>query len=98
MLNPQGVVPSTATALQAAGGLRATATRTQVPLSRLQPAPPGECSPIALTEAQIAAIQAAMHLFVEDDLQHGESARGRMYCDACERARSAAGFIRYDRY
>ena len=51
-----------------------------------------------LNERQIRAIQSAMQLFVEDDLTRGELAEQRLYCDACQRAQPAAGFIRYCRY
>jgi hypothetical protein len=50
-----------------------------------------------LTESQIGAIRAAMHLFVEEDAGR-DSARGRVYCDACEHPQPAAGSIRYGRY
>jgi formate dehydrogenase maturation protein FdhE len=39
-----------------------------------------------------------MKLFVDDDLSRGMAATSRNYCDACQRARPAAGFIQYDRY
>ena len=39
-----------------------------------------------------------MQLFVEDDVAKGLSVDKRLYCDACERVRPAAGFIQYDRY
>ena len=39
-----------------------------------------------------------MHLFIEDDVSQGLSLGERRYCGACERVRSAAGFVQYDRY
>jgi hypothetical protein len=39
-----------------------------------------------------------MRVFVEDDLARGVAPTARVYCDACERARPAAGSISYDRY
>ncbi|HZU77271.1 MAG TPA: hypothetical protein VFA70_10940 [Dehalococcoidia bacterium] len=51
-----------------------------------------------LSAAQIEAIRAAMRLFVEDDLARGMVRQSRLYCDACEQARPAAGFIHYGRY
>jgi hypothetical protein len=39
-----------------------------------------------------------MHLFVEDDITRGTQPWDRRYCDACERLRSAAGFVQYARY
>ena len=52
----------------------------------------------SLSHAQIRAIQAAMRLFVDEDLRQLEEPDGRLYCDACQRAQPAAGFIRYCRY
>jgi formate dehydrogenase maturation protein FdhE len=46
----------------------------------------------------VAAIRAAMQLFVEDDLARGVRRTDRLYCDACQRPRPAAGGIRYGRY
>jgi hypothetical protein len=51
-----------------------------------------------LSRTQLAAIRAAMHVFVEDDISQGTRPEDRRYCDACERLRSAAGFVRYERY
>jgi formate dehydrogenase maturation protein FdhE len=51
-----------------------------------------------LTLRQLRAIQAAMHLFVEEDLHQLDKPEGRLYCDACQRPQPAAGFIRYCRY
>jgi hypothetical protein len=51
-----------------------------------------------LTPEQVAAIQAVMRLFVEDDLANGVAAQKRMYCDACQQAQPALGFIQYDRH
>lgn len=51
-----------------------------------------------VTAAQVAAIRAVLRLFVEDDLANGVSPEKRMFCDACERPRSALGFIQYDRH
>ena len=47
---------------------------------------------------QVAAIRAVMRIFVEDDVANGVAPHARMYCDACQSARPAAGFIRYDRH
>ncbi len=52
----------------------------------------------SLTETQIDAIRSAMKLFVEDDLARGVTSFSRVFCDACEQARPAAGVIQYDRY
>jgi hypothetical protein len=51
-----------------------------------------------LAPEQVAAIQAVMRLFVEDDLANGVSAQKKMYCDACQRPQPALGFIQYDRH
>lgn len=51
-----------------------------------------------LSDKQIESIRSAMLLFVEDDLARGVSAGSRIYCDACERPRPAAGLIKYERY
>lgn len=61
---------------------------------RRQPGQPGR----PLTKSQVAAIRAAMQLFVEDDLAKGITADRRLYCDACQGVRAAAGFIQYNRY
>ena len=59
----------------------------------------GVATPLrTLTPAQVDAIRAAMRLFVDDDLARGSAIRAKLYCDACERARPAPGFIQYDRY
>src|SRR5579884_2987271 len=50
------------------------------------------------TPAQLAAIEATMRLFVEDDLASGVSPRRKIFCDACHQARPMPGFVRYDRY
>ena len=39
-----------------------------------------------------------MVLFIEEDLSKGTQPSDRRYCDACERLRSAAGFVQYERY
>lgn len=39
-----------------------------------------------------------MQLFIDDDLAQGVPPERRLYCDACERLRPAAGSIQYDRY
>jgi hypothetical protein len=39
-----------------------------------------------------------MRAFVEDDISKGTQTTDRRYCDACERLRSAAGFVQYERY
>jgi formate dehydrogenase maturation protein FdhE len=51
-----------------------------------------------LSAAQVEAIRSAMRVFVDDDLARGTEPQRRAYCDGCERARPAAGFIQYDRY
>lgn len=51
-----------------------------------------------LSHNQVAAIRAAMRLFIEDDLDNGVSPAARQYCDACERHRPAAGFLGYGRH
>lgn len=51
-----------------------------------------------LSAAQVGAIRAAMRVFVEDDLARGADEQRRSYCDGCERARPAAGFIQYDKH
>jgi hypothetical protein len=52
----------------------------------------------ALTPDQVAAIRAVMRLFVEDDLANGVPSGKRMYCDACQQAQPALGFIQYERH
>jgi hypothetical protein len=51
-----------------------------------------------LSASQIEAIRTAMQLFVDDDVARGVAVSNRIYCDACQRARPAAGFIQYGRY
>jgi hypothetical protein len=51
-----------------------------------------------LSAAQVAAIRSAMRVFLDDDLSRGIESQRRLYCDGCERARPAAGFIQYERY
>ena len=53
---------------------------------------------VRLSKSQLDAIRAAMELFVQDDIAQGLSPDKRLYCEACERTRPAAGFIQYDRY
>ncbi len=52
----------------------------------------------SLSRGQVEAIRSAMRLFVDDDLARGVRQTDRMYCDACQRPRPAAGVIRYGRY
>jgi hypothetical protein len=52
----------------------------------------------ALSTGEMEAIRAALSLFVEDDIARGVAAFSRLFCDACQRARPAAGFIQYGRY
>lgn len=59
--------------------------------ARSVPSPVGR----ALTQGQIAAIRAIMHLFVEDDLTRGVDPRLTIYCHRCEGPRTAAGSVRY---
>jgi formate dehydrogenase maturation protein FdhE len=51
-----------------------------------------------LSSAQLAAIHAVMHLFVDDDLAAGVSPHTRIHCDACVGPRPQPGAIRYERY
>jgi hypothetical protein len=51
-----------------------------------------------LTDGQLASIKATMHLFVEEDEERGLTLTQRRFCDACEKARPAPGFIQYGRY
>lgn len=51
-----------------------------------------------LSASQLAAIRAAMQLFIDDDLASGVAPDHKLYCVACERVRPAAGFIQYTRY
>ena len=51
-----------------------------------------------LSATQLASIRAAMHLLVEEDEASGLTLTQRRYCDACEKARPAPGFIQYGRY
>lgn len=53
---------------------------------------------VALSGREVAAMRAALALFVEDDIARGVAAGSRIFCDACQRARPAAGFIQYGRY
>jgi hypothetical protein len=39
-----------------------------------------------------------MRLFVEDEARQMEGGHRRVYCDACQRPKAAAGSIRYGRY
>lgn len=52
----------------------------------------------ALSAVQINAVRASLALFVEDDVARGVPAFSRIFCDACQLARPAAGFIQYGRY
>lgn len=52
----------------------------------------------ALSAAEVEAIRAAMALFLEDDIARGVPAFSLVFCDACQRARPAPGFIQYGRY
>jgi hypothetical protein len=51
-----------------------------------------------LSPTQLAGIRAIMRTFVTDDLDRGVSPEERLYCDACEQARSQPGFLAYGRY
>jgi hypothetical protein len=51
-----------------------------------------------LSLAQIAAAQAIMHLFVEEDLAGGLSFQQEIRCDACEQGRPQPGAIPYERW
>lgn len=48
-----------------------------------------------LTPRQMAAVQAVMRLFVEEDLARGVSPKQRLHCAACRRPRPMPGFVRY---
>ncbi|HTE86281.1 MAG TPA: hypothetical protein VK821_16275 [Dehalococcoidia bacterium] len=52
----------------------------------------------AVSKREIAEICASMRLLADDDLARGFIADRRRYCDACERAVCAAGFVQYERY
>jgi hypothetical protein len=52
----------------------------------------------ALTKRQLDAIRVAMRHRVDEDLARGRSLAERRYCDACERACAAPGFVSYNRY
>jgi hypothetical protein len=51
----------------------------------------------SLSNGSVAAIVDAMRALLEKDLALG-TAIGRLYCDACQQVRSAAGFVSYGRY
>ena len=53
---------------------------------------------VVLSATQLTAIRAVMRTFVDDDLARGVSVQTRLYCSACQQARSMAGFILYERY
>lgn len=50
----------------------------------------------ALTAAQVRAIRAAMHTFVEEDLAFGSARPERRWCVRCKADRPAAGSISYE--
>jgi hypothetical protein len=52
----------------------------------------------ALSHTQLAAIRAAMQVFVEEDLEQGMTGAQRVFCDACELPRPRPGAIRYQPY
>ena len=86
--------------LQTAGKSRVPTTllRRVPPGGALNPSPPPSSAARQLNETQLAAIRAAMQLFVDDDVDRGVTPGQRLFCDACERVRAAAGCIQYDRY
>ena len=53
-------------------------------------------APRTLTAAQVRAIRAAMHTFVEEDLAFGSTRPARRWCVRCKGDRPAAGFIDYE--
>jgi len=96
MVSPQGGVSGGRPfARGQAGSARLTAPATM--LSAAAPSVIALPAP-ALSPTQVQAIRSAMKLFVDDDLARGVRLTDRMYCDACQRARPAAGVIRYGRY
>lgn len=98
MVSPGGVTSGRGSALTPTSGVQFLPT---TPVKQALPSlaqPHVIPQPRALTRAQVDAIRTAMHLFVEDDIARGNIRQARLYCDACECARPAAGFIQYDRY
>jgi len=68
-------------------------------LARVLTGKPAQGNPCThLSDSQLGAIRTAMQLFVDDDLSRGLEVDRRLYCEACERKRPAAGFIQYGRY
>src|SRR6476646_807146 len=51
----------------------------------------------SLSSGRVTAIIDAMRARLEKDLALGPVV-GRLYCDACQRVRSGAGFVSYGRY
>ena len=51
-----------------------------------------------LSKREVAEICSSMRLLAERDLAQGFLADRRRYCDACQRAVPAAGFVQYTRY
>jgi hypothetical protein len=59
----------------------------------------GTTAPISRpSDSQVAAIRATVRLFAVDDAARGVSPHARVYCDACDQPRPAAGSINYERY
>jgi hypothetical protein len=51
-----------------------------------------------LSKREIEEICASMRMLAADDAARGLLKDHRRYCDACQRAVCAAGFVQYDRY
>jgi hypothetical protein len=49
-------------------------------------------------QEQWSRIRATLARLVHEDLARGIDAERKLYCDACERARPAPGFVQYRRY
>ncbi len=81
------------------GMLLSSVSARQTPASAAAMPAPAPANPVrTLSPALVEAIRSAMRLFVEDDLARSPLRPSKLYCDACERVRPAAGFIQYDRY
>jgi hypothetical protein len=82
------------------GSSAGTPPRTLSPAAPLVTAPgsPGKSTGSRLSARQVESIRTAMRVFMDDALANGVPGTARRYCDACERARPAPGFIHYDRY
>ncbi|HLZ72995.1 MAG TPA: hypothetical protein VKV26_24090 [Dehalococcoidia bacterium] len=92
MVSLGGGLPASRTPLPSS---LATGAQSVAPLITL---PAAETATRSLSRGQIEAIRSAMRLFIDDDLARGVRQTDRVYCDACQRPRPAAGVIRYGRY